>query len=752
MTGPAHIPWQDQRWQELLHGYNVWVHVEHREGTGVLDRACQSLTQHAPRSSNLAALIMHVTRMLRALIPPELIASSSTTIPAADGVTAFSNRIALVGKARATAGSLNLLRILIHAVISSPASSKPPPDSKGGDQDAFLKECLRYRSRDSNQVQDEALDLLEALLYFIQQCNNMTVGLDSSHIPPEVYDTLTLVLELLFVLLSTQLYRPMQSSFQRLHGGVGSGYFWEVLMAQARRQVEMVRGDKTMKPSWTPSGLLVACLEWQMSRPSAPARSIQQHASQLANQVVAAKGEKPGADGMYENHLIVTACSTPTTTVSVGETTKDLVTTQQHRHHGVSATAILDATKGVLVLSSSIILLPFRLMSLAIGLWKAGGKEYDQMHKKHLQSSLKHSNRTKDVLWLTESPVADLASCLLLLLINNERAGNNPFRDDMAGLTDNRWDDGVILDSNGLPDLPQLTNDETAPLVTAAPPPPPPPRKESSESDSLSVDFEGMFGAFGTTAHTEVGALLLYTVMQSSPNFAEAIAVRSDLDTIVLPMLRTLYFASSLRFYAAQDYRSKTSDSVDGSKKLSIRNCPFRSQSQLYVLVILLLLLSQDSSFGADAFRRVMVQSVPWYKERNLKAISLGSIIVLTILRSLTFNLSRLMDPFLLSNCCAVLMNLSPSIVELHEYAAMRLIGVTVSCMKRYTELIEENPDDDEEDLTTPTAMHGEVSRTLLQLTKHCLSFKNLDRNLHLIYALIYHQVDFRKVVSAKGT
>ena len=26
VTGPAHIPWQDPVWQELLHGYNVWVH------------------------------------------------------------------------------------------------------------------------------------------------------------------------------------------------------------------------------------------------------------------------------------------------------------------------------------------------------------------------------------------------------------------------------------------------------------------------------------------------------------------------------------------------------------------------------------------------------------------------------------------------------------------------------------------------------------------------------------------------------
>jgi hypothetical protein len=121
-------------------------------------------------------------------------------------------------------------------------------------------------------------------------------------------------------------------------------------------------------------------------------------------------------------------------------------------------------------------------------------------------------------------------------------------------------------------------------------------------------------------------------------------------------------------------------------------------------------------------------------------------------LRSLSFNLNRLQDPFLLSNCCAVLMNLSPSIVDLHEYAAMRLTAVTVSSMKRYVTLSQENPGIDEDDLSSPTAMHGEVSRTLLGVLKHCLSSKNIEHNLHLVYALVYHQANFKKVMAMKGT
>merc|ERR1712012_728694 len=128
----------------------------------------------------------------------------------------------------------------------------------------------------------------------------------------------------------------------------------------------------------------------------------------------------------------------------------------------------------------------------------------------------------------------------------------------------------------------------------------------------------------------------------------------------------------------ARDYTPKHSSvsskgTQSGISSLDIRSCPFRTQSQLYVIILLLLLFSQDVSFGRDAFRRVIVLTVPWYKERSLKRINLGSVIILTILRSLLFTLNRLQDIFLLNNCCAVLENLSTSVADLHEYAAMRL-------------------------------------------------------------------------------
>jgi len=47
-------------------------------------------------------------------------------------------------------------------------------------------------------------------------------------------------------------------------------------------------------------------------------QSIQHYHNELATQVVAAKGEKWGPDGMYENHLVVMASSDTAVTSHVG--------------------------------------------------------------------------------------------------------------------------------------------------------------------------------------------------------------------------------------------------------------------------------------------------------------------------------------------------------------------------------------------------------------------------------------------------
>ena len=389
---------------------------------------------------------------------------------------------------------------------------------------------------------------------------------------------------------------------------------------------------------------------------------------------------------------------------------------------------------------------------------------------------------TNDVLWLTDSPVADLGSALFLVLVNNYRASAedagvsgteggigippNPFRVELSSLTDNRWEGhesgtGMSPEGNGsVSDMLAYGNgsqqlggfeDLGSPVGIGG-------LHHSSLSSmyhqiALSTNFESLFASFGRTLHTESSQLFLYTLLQSSPTFAASVAVRSDLDTLVMPLLRTLYFASTMTNQEKKGTVSSTSTVGKSGSDPHLQHKPhFRSQSQLYVILILLLIFSQDQSFGPDVFRRVMVPRVSWYRERHIRDVNLGSVLLLATLRAITFNLHRLKDPFLLSNCCAVLLNLSPHVSGLHSYAAMRLASVTVSCMKKYTVLVGKNGGKpaDEGDVMSVLGMYGETCRTLLQVVKHSIRARVVGKNLHLIYALVYLQRDFYDIMSAR--
>lgn len=703
------------------------MHLEHTRGVdNPMSKACASMAKFASNSSNLAALCLHVSCMTQDLQNMIQHEQSQANTSNSD----FTDRITLVGKAQEASGALNLLRILFHDV--EPSS---------------LPESLQYRDRadgDSSNGKDGKtkvnadVEIVTSLLNYIS-----TVTTHTLEKFPEVYDATVMVLQLLLVLLSSQLYNPMVTSIERKQEiSAEANYVLDLIMNDARG-----KANHQVQPEgkiWSPHLLLKTCLGWQINRPYAPDRSIAHYTSALV-QSVAATGEKTGPDGMYETHLIAMAKQPdPNETVrrdnfsNGDENIRNQISKRPSK-------ILVDATK----LGLGLLLLPFRLMTLALGLLSRRSRnkhEYDALRKQHLQRSKtkgRTGNRVNEVLWISESPVADLSTALLLLLVHNYRAGNNPFRSELAALNDKRWEDvnevtpAITSDYTSTGERKDENDADTNPLLA----------EESCDTQQqhLMTNFESLFKSCGSIAHTEIGAMLLYTMYQSSPIFAASMAVRSDLDTVVVPLLRTLYFASSSKFYAGNAGKIATKGGTE-----SIRNLPFRSLSQLYLNLILLLLFSQDSSFGPDIFRRTMLSTVPWYRERNFKNVTLGSLLLLTLLRSITFNLNRLQDVFLLSNCCAIMMNISPHIVNLHDYAAMRLTFVTIATLKKYS-LIVARKDGNEEDLSTPMGMYGEVVRTLIGLLRHCLSPRSIRNNIHLIYALVYHQADFREV-SGKTT
>jgi len=69
---------------------------------------------------------------------------------------------------------------------------------------------------------------------------------------------------------------------------------------------------------------------------------------------------------------------------------------------------------------------------------------------------------------------------------------------------------------------------------------------------------------------------------------------RRDLETVLLPLLKLLYAAGG------------------------------RGASAMYMLLIILLILSQDAAFAANV-HTVQLAEVPWFRERLLHRTSLGA-------------------------------------------------------------------------------------------------------------------------------
>jgi len=69
--------------------------------------------------------------------------------------------------------------------------------------------------------------------------------------------------------------------------------------------------------------------------------------------------------------------------------------------------------------------------------------------------------------------------------------------------------------------------------------------------------------------------------------------------------------------------------------------------------------------------------------------------------------------------------------------------------MKKFASLVQEGKLtlDQQQDLSTVPGMYGEASRSLLQVVGQCLRNQVLQKNMHLLYALVYLQSDLHAAI-----
>ncbi|XP_034242457.1 dymeclin isoform X2 [Thrips palmi] len=232
----------------------------------------------------------------------------------------------------------------------------------------------------------------------------------------------------------------------------------------------------------------------------------------------------------------------------------------------------------------------------------------------------------------SRAPLAGQALLLLLVLVNHCTSDKgplrNPYRQALFSFTAAHKDDDAVA---------------SAPTKAAS---------------TFKLDTGALYGALCHVPNSDQTTLLLYMLLHRNQQFRTYVISRSDIEQLLVPILRTLYHA------------------------------PDSNSHHIYMSLIVILILSEDDLF-TKTVHDVMLKGASWYTERAVSEISLGGLLILVIIRSIQYNISKMRDKYLHSNCLAALANMSGQFRCLHPYVSQRLVSLFETLARKYVRLEE---------------------------------------------------------------
>ncbi|XP_052526020.1 dymeclin isoform X1 [Tympanuchus pallidicinctus] len=238
----------------------------------------------------------------------------------------------------------------------------------------------------------------------------------------------------------------------------------------------------------------------------------------------------------------------------------------------------------------------------------------------------------------------------------------------------------------------------------------------SSHPHVFQINFNSLYTALCEQQKSDQATLLLYMLLHQNGNVRTYVLARTDIENLVLPILEILYHVEE------------------------------RNSHHVYMALIILLILTEDDGFNRS-IHEVILKNITWYAERVLTEISLGSLLILVVIRTIQYNMTRTRDKYLHNNCLAALANMSAQFRSLHQYAAQRIISLFSLLSKKHNKVLEQatqslrgSLDSNESplpDYAQDLNVIEEVIRMMLEIINSCLT-NSLHHNPNLVYALLY--------------
>ncbi|KAM6294059.1 dymeclin isoform 9-T9 [Aegotheles albertisi] len=181
----------------------------------------------------------------------------------------------------------------------------------------------------------------------------------------------------------------------------------------------------------------------------------------------------------------------------------------------------------------------------------------------------------------------------------------------------------------------------------------------SSNPHAFQINFNSLYTALCEQQKCDQATLLLYMLLHQNTNVRTYVLARTDIENLVLPILEILYHVEE------------------------------RNSHHVYMALIILLILTEDDGFNRS-IHEVILKNINWYAERVLTEISLGSLLILVVIRTIQYNMTRTRDKYLHTNCLAALANMSAQFRSLHQYAAQRIISLFSLLSKKHNKVLEQ--------------------------------------------------------------
>ncbi|KAF9177979.1 hypothetical protein BGZ50_008179 [Haplosporangium sp. Z 11] len=230
--------------------------------------------------------------------------------------------------------------------------------------------------------------------------------------------------------------------------------------------------------------------------------------------------------------------------------------------------------------------------------------------------------------------------------------------------------------------------------------------------------------------------LLLHSQAKVDPSceaFKKSIqSIRDERDSMMDDQKDDAIFTSFRKIFHYLPILRMVYESVEGKT----------NYSQVYVLLVIMLLFSQDEVFN-DSIQKITMTYQPWFTERLLKSISLGGLAVAIVIRTIQYNLALHKDVYFHTNSLAILANMSNSLQDIHPYVSQRLVTLFDIVARRYQKLVTKHQQRDEDiEKSADVIIYGDMVTLVLEIINSTLTHK-LKANPQLVYSLLHKQEMF---------